>query len=37
MIASKIFKFTKKAEVKKQKNNGLVNIVNLEFDDHRIL
>ena len=37
IIDNKIFKFTKNAEAKKQKNNGLVNIVYLEFDDHRIL
>ena len=37
MIANKIFKLAKKAEAKKQKNNGLVNSVNFEFDDQRTL
>ena len=33
----RIFTFAKNADVKNRKNNGLVNKVNLELDDHLIL
>ena len=32
-----IFMFAINADVRKQKNNGLVNKVSFEFDDHLIL
>ena len=33
----RMFIFAKKADVKNKKNNGLVNKVNFELDDHLIL
>ena len=33
----RIFTFAKNADVKNRKNNGLVNKVNFELDDHLIL
>jgi len=32
-----MFMFAINADIRKQKNNGLVNKVSLEFDDHLIL
>lgn len=37
IIEIRIFTLVVKAEIKKQKNKGLVNKVSFEFDDHLIL